>query len=194
MLVTTPDAPALQVRSEELDLGNIDGLLLLPITIEHTIDERSPLCGLTHASLQVVMSGHASGRCLRACAPQLFDVIRCAAIDSEHHFPFPSQSLNAEVVVTFEGTTEMGASVAPLLGGVQRAALLAPAAGCQLCQYPVQATPSCRGSRTCRPRSGGATSSCAASTAHTMMTRTTGWTPPSEPCTHQLQAARRSFC
>ncbi len=43
----------LQVRSEELDLGNIDGLLLLPITIEHTIDERSPLCGLTHASLQV---------------------------------------------------------------------------------------------------------------------------------------------
>lgn len=40
-------------RSEELDLGNIDGLLLLPITIEHTIDERSPLCGLTHASLQV---------------------------------------------------------------------------------------------------------------------------------------------
>jgi hypothetical protein len=45
--------PPLQVRSEELDLGNIDGLLLLPITIEHTIDERSPLCGLTHASLQV---------------------------------------------------------------------------------------------------------------------------------------------
>lgn len=43
----------MQVRSEELDLGNIDGLLLLPITIEHTIDERSPLCGLTHASLQV---------------------------------------------------------------------------------------------------------------------------------------------
>ena len=58
------------VRSEELDLGNIDGLLLLPITIEHTIDERSPLCGHTHDSLE---------------------------------------ALNAEVVVTFEGTTEMGA-------------------------------------------------------------------------------------
>ncbi len=41
------------MRSEELDLGNIDGLLLLPITIEHTIDERSPLCGHTHESLEV---------------------------------------------------------------------------------------------------------------------------------------------
>ena len=50
---TTASCLQLQVRSEELDLGNIDGLLLLPITIEHTIDERSPLCGLTHASLQV---------------------------------------------------------------------------------------------------------------------------------------------
>lgn len=58
------------VRNEELDLGNIDGLLLLPITIEHTIDERSPLCGHTYESLK---------------------------------------ALNAEIVVTFEGTTEMGA-------------------------------------------------------------------------------------
>lgn len=65
----TAEGEFIPVRSEELDLGNIDGLLLLPITIEHTIDERSPLCGLTHASLQ---------------------------------------ALNAEVVVTFEGTTEMG--------------------------------------------------------------------------------------
>ncbi len=69
------DGPAVEgefipVRNEELDLGNIDGLLLLPITIEHTIDERSPLCGHTHDSLK---------------------------------------ALNAEIVVTFEGTTETGA-------------------------------------------------------------------------------------
>lgn len=54
----------MQVRSEELDLGNIDGLLLLPITIEHTIDERSPLCGLTHASLQVWLCASSAG-CLQ---------------------------------------------------------------------------------------------------------------------------------
>lgn len=73
------DGPAVEgefipVRNEELDLGNIDGLLLLPITIEHTIDERSPLCGHTHDSLK---------------------------------------ALNAEIVVTFEGTTETGAPLSP---------------------------------------------------------------------------------
>lgn len=56
------------VRCEALDIGYIDGMLLLPLIIEHTIDERSPLCGHTHDSLT---------------------------------------SLNAEIVVTFEGTTEV---------------------------------------------------------------------------------------
>lgn len=54
---------------EPLEVDYIDGLLLLPLIIEHTIDERSPLCGHTHSSLE---------------------------------------RLNAEIVVTFEGTTEMG--------------------------------------------------------------------------------------
>ena len=39
------------VRCEELQIGYIDGALLLPLIIEHTVDERSPLCGHTHDSL-----------------------------------------------------------------------------------------------------------------------------------------------
>ena len=57
------------VRVEPIELDYIDGMLLLPLIIEHTIDERSPLCGHTHISLV---------------------------------------QMNAEIVVTFEGTTEMG--------------------------------------------------------------------------------------
>lgn len=41
-------------RIEELDIGYIDGMLLLPLIQEHTIDERSPLCGHTHDSLMAV--------------------------------------------------------------------------------------------------------------------------------------------
>jgi hypothetical protein len=41
------------VRCEPLDLGYIDGMLILPLIIEHTIDERSPLCGHTYDSLEV---------------------------------------------------------------------------------------------------------------------------------------------
>lgn len=65
----TAEGERIPVRCEALDLGYIDGMLLLPLIIEHTIDERSPLCGHTHDSLM---------------------------------------ALNAEVVVTFEGTTEFG--------------------------------------------------------------------------------------
>lgn len=57
------------MRVEALDIGYIDGMLILPLTIEHTIDELSPLCGHTLDSL-VAMS--------------------------------------AELVITFEGTTEFG--------------------------------------------------------------------------------------
>lgn len=39
------------MRCEELQIGYIDGALLLPLIIEHTVDERSPLCGHTHESL-----------------------------------------------------------------------------------------------------------------------------------------------
>ncbi|PSC68160.1 E set domain-containing [Micractinium conductrix] len=65
----TAEGERIPVRCEPLDIGYIDGMLLLPLIIEHTIDERSPLCGHTHDSLM---------------------------------------ALNAEIVVTFEGTTEFG--------------------------------------------------------------------------------------
>lgn len=57
------------VRVEQLNIGYIDGMMLLPLIIEHTIDERSPLCGHTHDSLE---------------------------------------ALNTEIVITFEGTSEVG--------------------------------------------------------------------------------------
>lgn len=57
------------MRCEALEIGYIDGMLILPLIIEHTIDELSPLCGHTHDSLQ---------------------------------------AMNAELVITFEGTTEVG--------------------------------------------------------------------------------------
>lgn len=60
------------VRVEPIQLDYIDGMLLLPLIIEHTIDERSPLCGHTYASLT---------------------------------------QMNAEIVVTFEGTTEVGQAI-----------------------------------------------------------------------------------
>lgn len=65
----TAEGERVPVRVEALDVDYIDGMLLLPLIIEHTIDERSPLCGHTHDSLA---------------------------------------KMNAEIVVTFEGTTEMG--------------------------------------------------------------------------------------
>lgn len=65
----TAEGEHIPVRIESLDIGYIDGQLLLPLIEEHTIDERSPLCGHTYMSLK---------------------------------------SVNAEIVVTFEGTTEFG--------------------------------------------------------------------------------------
>ncbi|KAK9837394.1 hypothetical protein WJX84_010244 [Apatococcus fuscideae] len=66
---TTAEGEFIPVRIEDLDIGYIDTMLILPLIIEHTIDERSPLCGHTHDSLMAVA---------------------------------------AEIVVTFEGTTEFG--------------------------------------------------------------------------------------
>ena len=111
------------------------------------------------------------------CSQALRDLPRCDVICTYG----PLQALNAEVVVTFEGTTEMGASAACQLGSVS--ALLAHNDNQQLitaANVNVQAIPSCHGNRICRLKSGGVTSSCAASTGHTMVTQTTEWTPPSE--------------
>lgn len=47
----TCETERIPAKIEELDIGYIDGMLLLPLVEEHTIDERSPLCGHTHQSL-----------------------------------------------------------------------------------------------------------------------------------------------
>ncbi|KAK9916760.1 hypothetical protein WJX75_006642 [Coccomyxa subellipsoidea] len=65
----TAEGEHIPARVECLDIGYIDGMLLLPLIIEHTIDERSPLIGHTFDTLMAV---------------------------------------NAEIIVTFEGTTEFG--------------------------------------------------------------------------------------
>jgi len=65
----TAEDEKIPVRVESIELDYIDGMLLLPLIIEHTIDERSPLCGHNFDSLV---------------------------------------AMRAEVVVTFEGTTELG--------------------------------------------------------------------------------------
>jgi len=65
----TAEEEKIPVRVESIELDYIDGMLLLPLIIEHTIDERSPLCGHNFDSLV---------------------------------------AMRAEVVVTFEGTTELG--------------------------------------------------------------------------------------
>ena len=49
----TAEGEKIPVRIEELDLGYIDGMLLLPLVVEHTIDERSPIYGHTYDSLTV---------------------------------------------------------------------------------------------------------------------------------------------
>lgn len=61
----TAEGEHIPVRIESLDIGYIDGQLLLPLIEEHTIDERSPLCGHTYMSLKAVRgcAGHACKLC-----------------------------------------------------------------------------------------------------------------------------------
>ena len=54
----TAEGEKIPVRIEELDLGYIDGMLLLPLVVEHTIDERSPIYGHTYDSLTVSRAPH----------------------------------------------------------------------------------------------------------------------------------------
>lgn len=58
----THEGEQIPVKIEELEIGYIDGMLLLPLVEEHNIDERSPLCGHTHQSL-VEVSSQASLAC-----------------------------------------------------------------------------------------------------------------------------------
>ena len=49
----TAEGETIPVRVEALDLPGIAGRLLLPMVVEHTVDEKSPLYGHTHDSLVV---------------------------------------------------------------------------------------------------------------------------------------------
>ena len=50
----TAERDRIPAKIEDLDIGYIDGMLLLPLVEEHYIDERSPLCGHSHESLIAV--------------------------------------------------------------------------------------------------------------------------------------------
>ena len=64
----TAEGEHIPVRTEELEITYSDGLMLLPVTVEHVIDEKSPLYGHTHDTLLVRlrprprMCSHYSGR------------------------------------------------------------------------------------------------------------------------------------
>ena len=101
-------------RIEELDIGYIDGMLLLPLIQEHTIDERSPLCGHTHDSLMAVSTCSWSftganspktdkaelGSTCQELHAQLLCQPQCQQ-DSDEWGASPLQ-VHAEIVVTFE--------------------------------------------------------------------------------------------
>lgn len=61
---TTAEGEYLPFRADPLSIGYVDGMLLLPLTIEHTIDERSPLYGHTYDTLMV---GLITRGCIWAC-------------------------------------------------------------------------------------------------------------------------------
>ena len=50
----TAEGDRIPAKIEDLDIGYIDGMLLLPLVEEHMIDERSPLCSHSHESLMAV--------------------------------------------------------------------------------------------------------------------------------------------
>ena len=59
----TAEGEKIPVRIEDLDIGYIDGMLLLPLVVEHGIDERSPLYGHTYESLRVGAGSSARAVC-----------------------------------------------------------------------------------------------------------------------------------
>ena len=67
----TQEGEHIPVRMEALQISDpTDLLLLLPVTAEHTIDERSPLFGHTHESLTVSLN-EAARRPLLCCMEAL---------------------------------------------------------------------------------------------------------------------------
>ncbi len=62
----TAEGDRIPAKIENLDIGYIDGMLLLPLVEEHNIDERSPLCGHTHETLMSVSFATALASCKRS--------------------------------------------------------------------------------------------------------------------------------
>ncbi len=60
----TAEGDRIPAKIENLDIGYIDGMLLLPLVEEHNIDERSPLCGHTHETLMSVSFATALAYCI----------------------------------------------------------------------------------------------------------------------------------
>lgn len=80
----TAEGEHIPVRIESLDIGYIDGQLLLPLIEEHTIDERSPLCGHTYMSLKSVSFVSVQTACPLQCLQQklVFALLSCSVADS----------------------------------------------------------------------------------------------------------------
>ncbi len=62
----TAEGDRIPAKIENLNIGYIDGMLLLPLVEEHNIDERSPLCGHTHQTLMSVSFATALASCKRS--------------------------------------------------------------------------------------------------------------------------------
>ena len=123
---TTAEGEHIPFRMDPIALQHAEHIsLVLPLTLEHEIDERSPLYGHTYDSLTV--RSPLSPLCLRykAIQPSLYPPFT----SMPSHIPPESaqfsaacghgmharaseparQALDAEVVVLFEGVTETGA-------------------------------------------------------------------------------------
>ena len=106
------------VRCEPLDIGYIDGMLILPLIIEHTIGE----CERAGAGEGVAGAGRVGAR-LPVPQPPAARPLPPAPHPPTHPHPPPThpdersplcghthdslQDLTTEIVVTFEGTTEV---------------------------------------------------------------------------------------
>ncbi len=74
----TAEGDRVPAKIEDLDIGYIDGMLLLPLVEEHNIDERSPLCGHTHESLMAVCDASVPRCALSVCLWCVHALSTCA--------------------------------------------------------------------------------------------------------------------
>ncbi len=74
----TAEGEIIPMRTEELEISYSDGLMLLPVTVEHVIDEKSPLYGHTHETLLVRAADCLAQQCLSEGFAQVFGVSKQA--------------------------------------------------------------------------------------------------------------------